>query len=145
MAKAAFFSEIREWTETTNTDIAKETVQVARTVFTMITDRSPILTGRFVANWHVGPTDVNYSTLGTMSWDQKISEIKAVLSDDYFLKYDKAYFVNNVEYAKRIEEDGWGDVGGRMAYSPVANALKKIGNGFAPVGQTIGAISGGIA
>lgn len=144
MAKNDFFNEISLWAKEANEEVAIETAQVARTIFTMIIDRSPYLTGRFIANWHVGPTDVNYSTMSTMNWDTKIAEINATITSDYFLKYDQAYLVNNVLYSDKVEH-GW--PGGRMGYAPVQGTMEKltrVGNGFAPVGQTIGAIMGGV-
>lgn len=144
MARYNFFGGISDWANETQDEVAVESARIATTIFTMIVDRSPVLTGRFVANWLIGPTDANYSVNSTMSWDQKIADIKSTITKDYFKTHDRVYMVNNVNYAKRIEEDGWGDMGGRSAYAPVAGALKKIGNGFAPVGQTMGAIAGGI-
>lgn len=144
MAKNNFFSDIKDWANTVEKEIAQDTAILTRTVFTMIIDRSPVASGRFMANWHIGPTDVNYSVNTTADWDAKIAELHRVIPLDYFLSHNTAYMVNNVFYAKRVEEDGWGDVGGRMAYAPVAKTFMKIGNGFAPVGQTLGAIAGGI-
>lgn len=141
MPKNSFFTEIHEWTTRVEKEIAEDTSMVARQVFTMVIDRSPYLTGRFIANWHVGPTDVNYSTMSTMNWDAKIAEINATITADYFLKYDQVYLVNNLSYTTNVEYTGWAKT---IAYAPVAKTLSKIGNGFAPVGQTIGAIMGGV-
>ena len=141
MAKNDFFSDIKLWTEDATTEVAAETAQVARTVFAMVVNRSPILTGKFVNNWIVSPTDVNYSVLGTSDWDAKIAEINATITADYFLKHDSVYLVNNLDYTQNVEYTGWSKT---IAYAPVAKTLTKIGNGFAPVGQTIGAIIGGV-
>lgn len=141
MARYNFALGISDWAKEANEEVAIETAQVARTIFTMIVDRSPMLTGRFIANWHVGPTDVNYSTMSTMSWDAKIAEINATIPADYFLKHDQVYLVNNLDYTQNVEYTGWAKT---IAYAPVAKTLTKIGNGFAPVGQTIGAIIGGV-
>ena len=141
MAKESFFDDIVKWTEEANEEVATETAATARTIFTMIVDRSPYLTGRFIANWHVGPTDVGYSTMATMDWDAKIAEIKSVVTNDYFLKHDSVYLVNNLTYTQNVEYTGWVNT---VAYAPVQKTITKIGNGFAPVGQTLGAIMGGV-
>jgi len=139
-----FFSDIKLWTEEATTEVAAEVAATTRTIFTMVIDRSPKLTGRFLNNWHVGPTDVNYSVMGVSDWDAKIAEINATITADYFLTHKQAYLVNNVFYADKVEY-GW--PGGRMGYAPVGDTimkLAKIGDGSAPVGQTLGAIMGGI-
>ena len=136
-----FFSEISEWSTDTKQEVAQEVSATARLIFTMVVDRSPYSSGKFIANWHVGPTDVNYSTMSTMDWDAKIAEIKSVITNDYFLKHDQVYLVNNLDYTTNVEYTGWAKT---IAYAPVQKTLTKIGNGFAPVGQTIGAIMGGV-
>jgi len=141
MARYNFALGISDWCNETKQEVAVETAQVARTIFTMVVDRSPYSSGKFIANWHVGPTDVNYSTMSTMNWDAKIAEINATITADYFLKYDRVYLVNNLSYTSNVEYTGWAKT---IAYAPVAKTLTKIGNGFAPVGQTLGMIAGGI-
>jgi len=141
MARYNFALGISDWCNETKQEVAASAAQVARTVFTMIVDRSPYLTGRFIGSWIVGPTDANYSSTVKMTWDEKIAEIRNTIPDDYFLKHDKVYLVNNLSYTSNVEYTGWAKT---IAYAPVAKTLTKIGNGFAPVGQTLGMIAGGI-
>lgn len=141
MSKNSFFSDISLWAKEANEEVAKETAQVARTIFTMVVNRSPILTGKFVKNWIVSPVDVPYSVVGTSDWDTKIAEINSLITNDYFLKHDRVFLVNNLVYTQNVEYTGWAKT---IAYAPVQKTLTKIGNGFAPVGQTLGAIMGGV-
>lgn len=141
MARYNFFGGITDWANETQDEVAVESANIAIQVYTMIVDRSPMLTGRFIANWLVGPTDANYSVNSTMSWDAKIADIKSTITKDYFKTHDRVYMVNNLNYVDNVEYTGWANT---LAYSPVSKTLKKIGNGFAPVGQTMGAIAGGI-
>lgn len=147
MDKDKFFSEISQWAKDSSTSVVEEMARTTRVIFTMVIDRSPRDTGRFINNWIVSPTDVSYSVIGTSDWDKKIAEMKSIITDDYFTKYNQAYIVNNLFYSDMVEH-GW--PGGRMGYAPVTetieklNRLAKVGNGFAPVGQTLGAIMGGV-
>lgn len=141
MAKDSFFNDISLWAREANEEVAIETARVARTIFTMIAQRSPVASGRFMANWLIGPTDMNYSTMSVMERPAKIAEINATITADYFTKHDQVWMVNNVTYAQNVEYTGWAKT---SKYAPVANTLAEVGNGFAPVGQTIGAIMGGV-
>ena len=131
MAKNSFFDAIKDFTEDVPKEIAKESATITKLIFESILEESPYDSGRFIGNWHIGPTDISYSTLDKTTALIKQTEVLSVITPEYFMKYDKAYMVNNVDYAKRIEEDGWADMGGRGKY--------------APVGKTLGKFSGGIA
>lgn len=122
-----FFNAIKRFAEETPKEVAEETAKVTRGVFNTIIDYSPMDTGRFLGNWQFGPTDVNYSTLEKSTWLAKQAEVNALFTAEYFLKYDKAYMINNVFYAKRVEELGWQKTAA-----------------YAPVGKTLGKFSGGI-
>jgi len=89
MAKDNFFADISVWAIEAQQEVAAEVAATARIIFTMVVDRSPYSSGKFIANWHVGPTDVNYSTMSTMNWDAKIAEINATITADYFLTHDQ--------------------------------------------------------
>ena len=123
-----FFNAIKRFAEETPVEIAAETAKMTRGIFNTVIDYSPILSGRFVGNWQFGPTDVGFSTLDKSTWLAKQAEVNALFTTEYFLKYDKAYMINNVDYAKNVEELGW--------QKTVA---------YAPVGKTLGKFSGGIA
>lgn len=122
-----FFDAIKQFAEETPREIAEETAKVTRGIFNTIVDYSPYLTGRFIANWQIGPTDVNFSTMGTDTWLSKQAEINKTITPDYFLTHSAAYMVNNVDYAHNVEYDGW-----------------RITVAYAPVGKTLGKYSGGV-
>ena len=122
-----FFDAITRFADETPAEIAEETAKTTRGIFNTIIDYSPMDTGRFLGNWQIGPTDVNYSTLVNSSYLAKQAEVNSTITAQYFLKYDKAYMVNNVAYAKKVEEDGW-----------------QVTAAYAPVGRTLGHFSGGI-
>lgn len=121
-----FFDAITRFTEEAETEIAEETAKTARGIFNTIIDYSPMDSGRFLGNWQFGPIDINYSTVEKSNYLAKQAEVNNLFTASYFLKYDKAYMVNNVLYAKKVEEDGW-----------------QITAKYAPVARTLGHFSGG--
>ena len=116
------FSKISEWASDTQLKIAEETVKVARTVLYNVITESPYSTGRFLGNWQIGPNKNSYSLMTKATHEQKLQEITYTLTDDYFLIHKSIFIVNNVAYAKNVEELGWQRTG---KYAPVAKTLAK--------------------
>lgn len=113
---------IAEWASNVQIEIAEESAETVRAIFRSVIKESPYKTGRFLANWHIGNSNVDYSATSTSNHSKKLAEINFEITDDYFLRNTSAFIVNNVSYAKEVEEDGWRKTG---PYAPIAKTLAK--------------------
>lgn len=122
---AYFFDTIDSWCVDTKEVLLTKTQEFAQQSLITAVQMSPVLTGRFVNNWNLGTSVSNYSTIGTSTRDAKIAEIKNLITKEYMLTNGKVVMSNNVDYANKVEYDGW-------ARTPQ----------YAPVGRTISYIYG---
>lgn len=119
----SFGSEIAEWASTVQQEIYEESAQATRQLFHYVINLSPKKTGRFLANWQIGNSIPYYSISSTSTYEAKNADVESIINNDFFLFNKSAYIINNVDYAKQVEEDGW-----RLTqpYAPVAKAISNM-------------------
>jgi len=118
-----FGADIAEWASDAQIGVATDCARITRELFNWVIQLSPIDTGRFIANWHIGNDAPTHSVLSKSNYTVKQKEVNWTITDDFFLRNASAYIVNNVSYAKQVEEDGWKFTD---AYAPVAKAISKV-------------------
>jgi len=118
--KDDFANGIEDWSRDTARWVSKESGKMVRQLFHQVLINSPIESGRFVSNWHVGPTTPSYSVMTIQDYVLKVNEVLTTINDNYFLTTNKAYLVNNVDYAGNVEVFGWLRT---PKYAPVGKAI----------------------
>lgn len=116
----SFSSIISQFASDATIDIVEQSAEIARDVLSATVRYSPVNTGRFVANWHLGTSSSTSPTEMTMSRDSKIGEINSLITNDYFLRNVTIVMSNPLDYAHNVEYDGWRRTG---PYAPRAEAL----------------------
>ncbi|MEG3035894.1 MAG: hypothetical protein RR877_10475 [Aurantimicrobium sp.] len=128
MAKKPF-SFIKEWCSEQQFNVAEKSAKIAREVFLQLSANSPVRTGRYEANWHIGT-----SVVGKIQTEQKDpsksvtdSMIKSFISDDYFLRNNSVVMYNTADYHINVEDIGWPRTD---PYAPIRNTLSWAMNKF---------------
>lgn len=104
-------------------EVEKDCALWTRTLFKWVIQLSPMDTGRFLANWQIGPQNSSFSMLGVSNYANKLTDVNVSISDDYFSRNQQAYIVNNVEYNWNVEYEGWKRT---APYAPVTTAVARV-------------------
>lgn len=130
----AFGADIMEWASDSQQWSSAECAETVRAIYKRIVMYSPnqyvgkYSQGHFNKNWRLGETKQIGEIEGTVTPQQKYTEIDMFVDDDYFLNHPSGQvtMTNSTEYITEIEYKGWvkrNGSPGHPAYAPVATAL----------------------
>jgi len=131
-----FGADIAAWAQQAPIWAAEQAAAKTRQIFIRVCEFSPrqgysrFSTGHFMKNWRPTGVPVSGELAGEATLSQKVTEINAVITEDFFLANEAAYFTNNTHYADKVEYLGWPATPayapmekGVAASAPVANAV----------------------
>jgi len=131
-----FGADIAAWAQQAPIWAAEQAAAKTRQVFIRVCEFSPrqgygrFSTGHFMKNWRPSPFPLGGEIAGEATLAQKVSEISAIIDDEFFLGNTDAFLTNNTHYADKVEYLGWPATPayapmekGVAASAPVANAV----------------------
>lgn len=96
-------SEItKRFKERVREDSSKVFANRCRQLFTTVINMTPIDEGEAAGNWQTRPTSTS-KEVSRYGKEAAIAEVNAVLTDDYFKKNNRVYFINNTFHAWGLE------------------------------------------
>lgn len=96
-------SEItKRFKERVREDSSKVFANRCRQLFTTVINMTPKDEGKASGNWQTRPTSIS-KEVNRHGKEAAIAEVDAVLTDDYFKKNKRVYFINNTFHAWGLE------------------------------------------
>lgn len=135
-----FGEDIAAWAAEAQNELGFACAEKTRQLFKAVVMNSPEFptarysTGKFIANWNVGPNANLSVTEATSNKIAKIADIESTIYDDFFFTHPEAFILNNVDYTDKVEYMGWTITG---PYQPVSHAYQQYWAGEAPVARAI--------